>query len=97
MCTLTFAALLGFSTSCAAIAPANLLAPGDSSLETRFHPPPSPLAGLKRYQPVEARNDWGTKTLPASIHDGGKTGGNVGAMPGMKGMDMPGMDMGGTR
>ncbi len=91
MCTTTFAALLGLAVGCgpSAVVPAptDLLAPLDPRRATRWHPPPSPLAGLKPYAPVEARRDWGggPATSPAP------TVGGTGTMQGMPGMTMPGM------
>ena len=92
MCALSFAALLGLAAGCGSGAPTSVLAPANPRLDTRYRPPPSPLAGLKRYKPVEARNDWGSTPPAASTQPGG-----MGAMPGMNGMSMPGMDMGKTR
>ena len=98
MCALTFAALVGLATGCAQGVPTNLLAPADPQIEARFRPPPSPLVGLKPYQPVEARADWGSAPPPPSPKGGG-TGSTTLEMKGMSmpGMSMPGMDMGGKR
>ena len=93
MCVLTFTAL-AFGSGCVVGAPVGLLAPADPRLETRFHPPPSPLAAMKHYQPVEARTDWGSAPLSPPAQ-GGKRTGPTGETPGMRGMDMPGMNMGG--
>ena len=98
MCALTFAALVGLATGCAQGVPTSIPAADDPRTTTYFRPPPSPLAGLKPYQPVEARADWGLAP-PTRLPQHGKTGGT---MPGMKGMSMPGMsmpdmDMGGKR
>lgn len=92
MCVTTFAALFGLATGCVAGAPSNLLAPLDPRQETRWHPPPSPLAGLKRYVPVEASADWGSNFPPASPSKGGGPMPGM-SMPGMKGMGAGGMDM----
>lgn len=93
MCPSTIAALLGLATGCPVGVPAHLLAPADPRLETRFRPQPSPLAGLKRYEPVEARRDWGATPGGAEPrHDGG-----MHTKPGGKGLSMPGMDMSGMR
>ena len=99
MCNPVLAALLGLAAGCGApAAPAVLLAPADPHAATRWHPPPSPLAGVKRYTPVDARNDWGDapasppdRTAPDSGTPGMSKPGT--AMPGrdMKGMDMKGM------
>lgn len=91
MCTTTIATLLGLAAGCAApLAPADLLAPVDPGVATRWHAPPSPVAGLKRYAPVEASSHWGDGPLqPETNGGGGMPGMN---MPGMK-MDVPGMDM----
>lgn len=98
MCALTFAALVGLATGCAQGVPTALLAPADPRVEARFRPPPSPLAGLKPYRPVEAWADWGSASPPRSPKGGG-TGGTMPGMNGMSmpGMSMPGMDMGGKR
>lgn len=97
MCAHVLAALLGLSAGCAEGAPAHLPAPADPHLGARFRPPPSPLAGLKHYQPVEARSDWGSAPLLPS--GAGKISGTMPGMKGMSvpGMSMPGMDMGGKR
>lgn len=91
MCVTTFAALLGLAAGCAAAAPPSPLDPTDPRAQTRWHPPPSPMHGLQRYEPVAARADWGTEPTakPAPMPD----------MKGMdmRGMDMKGMDMGGRR
>ena len=96
MCTTTFAALLGLAVGCHAGAPAALLAPLDPRVGTRWHPPPSPMAGLKRIVPVEARGAGpAARPMPP--------GGGMPSMPGkympgkympdesMPGMSMPGM------
>lgn len=91
MCPSTFAALLGIAAGCLP-GGSDLLAPADPRSASLFHPPPSPVAGLKAYRPVEARKDWGSPTQAPPTQPAGE-----GAMPAMKGMDMPGMDMGGSR
>ena len=89
MCTITFAALLGLAVVCHAGGSSNLLAPIDPSAATRWHPPSSPVASLKRYEPVEARGDGGGGAVaPPSPSSGG--------MDGMPGMSMPGLSMPGT-
>ena len=91
MCTTTIATLLGLAAGCAApLAPADLLAPVDPGLATYWHAPPSPLAGLKRYAPVEASSHWGSEPPQAEPKSGVMS--NM-SMPGMKmpGMGMPGM------
>lgn len=96
MCALILTALLGLATGCAQGVPANLLAADDPRTTTHYRPPPSPLAGLKSYQPVEARTDWGSAPPPPSPQ-GGKGSGTMPGMKGMSGMSMPDMDMGGKR
>ena len=92
MCTTTIATLLGLAAGCAApLAPADLLAPVGPGLATRWHAPPSPVAGLKRYAPVEASSHWGDGPPQPKPKSGG--GISDKSMPGMKmpRMDMPGM------
>ena len=87
MCNPVLLALLGLAAGCGApLAPAGLLAPADPNLATRWRPPASPTAGLKHYEPVDARSGWGgaptSSTQPAPK-----------SMPGMpmSGMSMPGI------
>ncbi len=98
MCTTTFAALLGLAVGCgvnpSAGGPGGLLTPLDPRVETRWRPPPSPIAGLKPYAPVDARIDRGGSLAPIDASPALRSpAADTRTMPGMSmpGTSMPGM------
>lgn len=57
MCPATLAALIGLAASGCVSDASMLLAPADPHIATRWMPPPSPVAGLKRFTPADPK-DW---------------------------------------